>query len=218
VLENLAIARNALGDLSGARAYYAEALEIFKAIGADRLAASVANNLAESEFRGGNAEAALRLAADALEAGRAPDFTSRAPVFSNRLALQLCNIAAYLLALERFEEARSRAREALSIARDVHYEVGVLWAIQHLTAANVVRHAQDGDPEHSDSARAARLLGYVDERLAALEARREFTEQREYEAMLAALRDRFDEEQLASLTAEGRSWHEDQAMAEALLL
>jgi predicted ATPase/class 3 adenylate cyclase len=218
VLENLAIARNALGDLSGAREFYAEALEIFKAIGADRLASSVANNLAESEFRGGNAEEALRLAADALDADRAPGFTNRAHIFPNRLALQLCNIAAYLLALGRFEQARSRAREALSIARDAHYEVGVLWAIQHLTAANVLQHGQRDDPEYADSARAARLIGYVDERLAALEARREFTEEREYEAMLAALCERFDEKQFASLTAEGRSWREDQAMAEALLL
>jgi Arc/MetJ family transcription regulator len=68
------------------------------------------------------------------------------------------------------------------------------------------------------NALAARLLGYVDARLAALEALRYHTEQQEYDAMLPALREALGADELSKLMAEGSTWSEDQAVAEATLI
>jgi tetratricopeptide (TPR) repeat protein len=210
-LESIAVARNALGDSVGARAYFAEALEIFKANGAGRLAAALANNLAEVEFRSGNAEAALRLAGDVLAA----DLRT---VFTHRTGFLMCNMAAYLVALERYDEARSRSREAITMARDRRYEVVVVWALQHLAAVAALRPNADAERRREDRRRAARLLPHTDARLNSLEAMREYTEQQEYDKVSAMLRDTFDEEELDALAKEGRAWSEAQAVAEALLV
>jgi hypothetical protein len=61
-------------------------------------------------------------------------------------------------------------------------------------------------------------LGYVDARLDAFEALREFTEQQEYDKMLAALRNALSEDEPAKLIGEGRAWNENQAVAEAMLV
>jgi hypothetical protein len=66
--------------------------------------------------------------------------------------------------------------------------------------------------------RGARLLGYVDARLAALEAFREYTEQQECNAMISALCDALDEDELSKFMTEGGAWNEDQTIAEALLI
>ena len=75
------------------------------------------------------------------------------------------------------------------------------------------------DPQRAGDgrARAARLLGYVDERLAALGTRREYTEEREYGLVLAALREALGEAALAECMGEGRSWSDERAVAEGKL-
>jgi len=85
------------------------------------------------------------------------------------------------------------------------------------TAAVVLRPAV---PKHAreDERRVARLLGYADARLTNLESSREFTEQQQYEKMLAALRAPVDTEELAALMREGSLWSEDQAVADAMLM
>lgn len=65
--------------------------------------------------------------------------------------------------------------------------------------------------------RAARLLGYVDERLAARDIRRQYTEEREYDAILSALRRAMSQDEINRLTAEGSAWREEHAFDEALL-
>ena len=62
------------------------------------------------------------------------------------------------------------------------------------------------------------ILGYVDTRILALEAPREYTKQQEYDKMIAALRDALGEDELAKLLDEGSAWSEDQAVAEAMLI
>lgn len=208
-LENLAIARNAQIDLEGARALYSEALAIFRAEGAERLAASLATNLAEAEFRDGNAETAIALAKEALA-------SDRRAIFSYRTAFLMCNIAAYLVSLRRYDVARARAREALKIARDVHYEVALVWALQHLAAVAALRPNADAERLREDRRRAARLLAYIDARLSSLEALREYTEEQEYDEVQAALRASLDEDEFAKLADEGRAWSEDQAVDEAM--
>jgi predicted ATPase/class 3 adenylate cyclase len=209
-LESLASARQSVDDLAEARQYFAEALALFRSIGAERLGAVVAINLAEAEFRGGDAATALRLASEALAADRAFNDTRTvkdAP----------CNMAAYLVALERYDEARTSAHEGLAAARDSQAAVHVAFTLQHLAAVAALGPNAE-TPSREEHARAARLLGYVDARLAALEALREYTEQQEYDKMLPALRDALGADECAKLMNEGSTWSEDQAVAEAMLI
>jgi predicted ATPase/class 3 adenylate cyclase len=210
VLEYLALARQFGDDLAGARQYYAEALAIARSLGEERYAAIIATNLAEGEFRGGDAAAALRLAGEALAADRK---------FNNmrNVATDLCNIAAYLVALERYDEARTSACEGLAAARDTQLAVVLAFTLQHLAAVATLRPNVE-TPSREEHARVARLLGYLDARLAALEAQREYTEQQEYDKMLPTLRDALGTDECAKLMNEGNTWSEDQAVAEAMLI
>lgn len=65
---------------------------------------------------------------------------------------------------------------------------------------------------------AARILGFVDARLAALETLRKYTDRQEYDAIIPALRDALGEDEVARLMALGSRWSEDQAVAEAMVV
>jgi hypothetical protein len=97
-------------------------------------------------------------------------------------------------------------------------EVSVAWALQHFAAIAALRPADDAEHLREDRLRAARLLGYVDARLSALESLHEYTEQQEYDKILPVLRDTLGEDELDKRTAEGSTWSEDQAVAEAMLI
>lgn len=202
VLQSLAIARSHAGDVAGSRSLFAEALALFRSVGAERVCAHIAGNLAEAEFHEGNAEEALRLENEALATYRASNHKLGA-------AISLSNIAAYLIALERYDDARTFAREGLGAARDVQWEAGVVWCLQHLAATAALR---------GDFLRGARLLGYADARLDAIEARRAYTEQQERDKTFSALHDALGQERLAPLMSEGAAWAEDRAAAEALAI
>ncbi len=209
-LLSLAFARQFAGDLPGARQRFSETLSVAQSVGADRYAAATASNLAEAEYRGGDAATALRLVDEAVAV---------LSVFGDTrlLAHSRYNKAAYLVALRRYDEARSAAREALSAARDLQWPVGLAWIFQRLAAIGALRPGTDVQ-KLEDCRRAACILGYADARLTALEALREYTEQQEYDAMLPLLRDTLGEDQLAQLMTEGRTWSEDQAVTEAMLM
>jgi hypothetical protein len=68
----------------------------------------------------------------------------------------------------------------------------------------------------SDVDAAARLIGYVNARLDALEYEREPTEKWGYAKLTAALRMHRSEAEVEKLAAEGASWSEDHAVEEAL--
>jgi predicted ATPase/DNA-binding XRE family transcriptional regulator len=210
-LQELALARTALGDVTTARQFYAEALASYHAIAAENSAANVAANLAELEFRCGDAAKAVRVVSEAHVAYRAFNST-------RNVAMALCNESAYLTALARYDEARLAGRAALGAARDAQYEVGLTYVLQHLAAVGALRPSDKTENRHDDQFRAARLLGNVDARVAALDAVREYTEQQEVDKMITALRDAIGEEQLAKLMTEGSRWSEDQAVAEAMLI
>ncbi len=209
-LQTLADARHSVGDFAEARRLHAEALAHLRAVGAERAAGNVCVNLAEAEFHGGNAHEALRWAGEALATHRAFNAT-------RGVAFAQINMTAYLTALERYDEARLSARAAIGAARDAQLQVGTAWALQHLAATVVLRPA---DPKHAqeEGRRSARILGYADARLTELESMREFTEQQEYEKMLAALSKALDPDEVATLMREGSLWNEDQAVAEAMLI
>lgn len=121
------------------------------------------------------------------------------------------------MASRRYDEARLSARNALATARDAEFLAVVAVTLQHLAAIGALRPDADAQ-ELEDRRRPARLLGFVDARLAALEVLREYIEQQEYDKILAALRNALSEDQLAQLMDEGRAWSEDQAVAEAMLI
>ena len=209
-LQTLADARHSVGDVGEARRLHAEALTNLRSVGAERTTANVCINLAEAEFHGGNPDEALRWANEALVTHRAFNAT-------RGVAFAQINMTAYLTALERYEEARVSARAAIDAARDAQLHVGTAWALQHL-AATVVLRPVNPNGAHEERRRGARLLGYADARLAELESLREFTEQQEYEKMLALLRAVFDADEVEQLLREGSDWSEDQAVAEAMLI
>jgi predicted ATPase len=210
ILRELALARTLAGDIDGARARFAEARPIATATGADRQLAAIAFLRAELEFSAGDALSAVRLVNEALDAHRSYHDPNR--------VVALNNSAAYLVALGRYDEARSRAREALSLGRDLQLEVRVVWALQHLAAVAGLRPSDEAARASDDRTRATRLLGYVDSRLATLDLARDYTEQQEYDKLLAALRDALGDDEVPKLMSEGAGWTEDHAISEAMLV
>lgn len=206
-LESLAMATMIAGDVTSSRPLFAQALSLCEAIGAEVAMANAAANLAGAEFRSGDRETALRLANDALEKYRA---------FSNpREVLLMCNIAAYLVALGRLDEARKEGWQALNMALERQMDVQVTWALQHLAAIAALRYGNDDRRAVEARRRAARILGFVDARLAALDTTRKYTEQQEHAALLALLRDTLGAEELEARLTEGGRWSNHQVVAEA---
>jgi predicted ATPase/DNA-binding XRE family transcriptional regulator len=203
----LAVAHALEGDLETARRMFREALDLLKAVECDRYAAQVAGGLAQTEYLLGNAETAVQLS---REAARSLEI--------NRNSVMLADVrSVFLLALSRLDEARAEARQALILARDTAVPVPLTIALQRL-AAIAARRAGDGDSERDSAFRAAaRLLGFVDARLCALEYQRQDLERREYDALTSALRDVLGTG-LRDLMEEGRRWSEGRAIAEAFRL
>lgn len=198
------------GDPGSAKRYFANALALFKTLGASRPAAHVALNLAELEFKSGNTVEAVRLANEALEADGA--LNDR-----DAVAYDLCNLAAYECALCSWDASVSHAREALALARDRGLASAVAWAVQHLAAVAAVRPVLDTALAAEQRRRAARLVGYVDARVAEYKLHRDFTERREHEQILTAARNTLGAEAEA-LVGEGSTWTEARVAEESLLV
>jgi predicted ATPase len=187
------------GDGEGGRAILREAEAATMALDWPHLSAHLEINLAELEFRSGEA-------ASAVERGRRLVETLEARSATAMYALALTNLAAYLAVQGALDEAYDRGRHAIaaSIARDLHFCVA--WCIQ--TVALVL--ANRGRTEV-----AARLLGYVDEYVEFTASKREPTETLVQKRLLALLQPlgerRFDEEHRA-----GRALVERQAIHLAL--
>jgi predicted ATPase/DNA-binding XRE family transcriptional regulator len=205
ILGDIGTVRSRSGDVEGARRFYAEALAHYIPLGFERAAASIAGHLAEVEFASGDAQAAL---ARAEEARIGHEATRNRRSAAN----DLCNLAAYLISLDRFDEARRQAMRALAAARDVKATVLTAYILQHVAAIGILEQSEPAGIE-----RAAMLLGFVDGRLASLEAGREYTEQQEYDRISAALKAALDG-RAAELMALGAEWTEDDAVAVALEL
>lgn len=208
VLFGLGTARHFAGDIAPAREYYAQAMALARSAGDEHAVTLMSGNLAEAEFVSGDAAAALRILAELIDAFRGPNFARRG-------AVVLSNMAAYCVELGRFGEARAHAREALVLSRDAQAEVWAVFCLQHLAAIAALAPSDDTDNARHAHERAARLLGYIDARLIALDGAREYTEANEYDKMLATLLASLDPQAFEKLKQEGSSWNEDQAVAEA---
>jgi hypothetical protein len=147
----------------------------------------------------------LEIAAEAIRAARR-DSRSR------YLAPLLLNLAAYSIAVDRWDEAHAAAIEALGLAQETQRLIWRAWAMQHLAAVAILS-ADLAAPDRLRVGDAARIVGYVDARGAALGVPREFTEQQEYERVCAALRGLLGEAETARLLAEGEALDDDGAAA-----
>jgi predicted ATPase/DNA-binding XRE family transcriptional regulator len=209
-LSDLGTLRSRCGDVDDARLFYAEAITYYIVLNLQRPAASVAGNLAEIEFAAGDVAAALRRAEEALAGHEA---------WRNRrsAANDLSNMAAYLVAMDCFDDARAHAEDALSAAKEVKATVLTAYVLQHFAAIGALQHDAEGRDEKLTRERAAMLLGYVDSRLIALQARREYTEQQEYDRIKLSLREQL-RQRLDSVMELGADWAEDEAIKIALEL
>ena len=208
-LAALAHARAIRGDFVQTRKYYDEALNLARLIRFQRMVAVLAGMLAEHEFRAGDAATAHQLALEAIDVARMLHDT-------RSVATDVCNMASYLVALERYDEAQWRGREALVLCCEAQFEVLFTFALQHVAAAVALQ--PNDDEEHARECRtcAARLLGYVEMRLKALDAMREYTEEQEHDKLLASLREACGTNTVATLMEEGSEWSAERAFAEAM--
>lgn len=204
-LSDLGTARARRNDVDGARRFYNEALALYVALGLERPAASIAGHLAEVEFEAGDPAAALHCAEEA-RAGHAASRNRRSE------AADLSNMAAYLVALDCYDDARAYASQAVEAAHDLRSPVLAAFALQHVAAVAALQAGPDEPTAAQKLEQAAMLLGFVEARLKALGARRDYTERQENARVLTALRselgDRLDE-----IMALGAEWNEEAAVS-----
>jgi predicted ATPase len=188
------------GDREGGRAILREAEAATNALGWPHLSAHLEINLAELEFRSGEA-------ASAAERGRRLVAALHPRSATAMYALAVTNLASYLAVLGHADEAYERVRDAIgsALARDLHFCVA--WGIQ--TVALVL--AKRKTPEI-----AARLLGYVDEYVDFTSSKREPTEMLVQKRLIAALKTQLGERRFEEECRAGRALTERQAIQLAL--
>jgi tetratricopeptide (TPR) repeat protein len=195
------------GDVDAARANDAEALAIYEELGATASAArTLAQDLCAYEYAAGNFEVALRHAADALAMFRRLGD-------ADGVARALVNVSICLVALARYDEAERGAIEALDLTR---YDGEIAWPLQQLGTIGALRRHATAKRALEEQTRAARLMGFVDTRIAALGIVRWATGQKEYERVIGALREALGSKQLESLMAAGAAMTDRAAIDEAL--
>jgi predicted ATPase len=208
-LQYLAITSLISNDIDSARELFSEALLIFRSTpGADQAVRHMATALAEVELQSGDPESALKLGVEALEADRA----MHEDVL---LVFDLCNVCAYLIALSRFEEAAALASEALDLSLRVQVDMGATVAFQRLAAIAAARAVRHSETRQALRQTAARLIGYVDARMSASQARRDYTEQQEYDKTRERLAAALGADRVEALCSEGCAWTESEAAAAA---
>jgi predicted ATPase/DNA-binding XRE family transcriptional regulator len=206
----LGYSRGRAGDIVEARRLIREALAIYEAGACLRSFVSPKPHLAEYEFRAGNVETALDLAREAIA-------TFRESNNWYSLGATLGNAASYSLALGCFDEARRYAREAALLAAEGEFELELAYALQHLAANAILCSHSSSGPENAELAGAARVLGFVDARVAELEATRGYTERQEYDKILDILRSTLGTE-LDGVMREGARWSKARALQQSLEL
>jgi predicted ATPase/DNA-binding XRE family transcriptional regulator len=212
-LAGLARARSSTGAHAEARAYLAEAFAIYDAIGAQGYPAVALSTAAGVEFRAGDIDRAVQLSTTALAALH--NFG-----LSLFVSMELNYLATYLTASGRWEEARARAREALVLAQATEQYVEVLWALQHLAAVTALSSPSNGESARAPSRLeiAARLLGYVDARLTALDTPRQNLRKNDYYGVLSVLAKALGSGAVEILRSSGAALTQEQAIESARFL
>ena len=201
----------AAGDFAGARAYLTEALGLANVLGAELLAADVAINLADNEYDAGDAETALRLMLDVLAIYRA----MKSPTAVSGTAKALACSMIYLFALGRYDEARIHANEALDLGLRLGMASLVAASLQYLALTVLVRPKADRPCTSEVCAGVARLLGFVNARLASLGVSELYPTPHRYDRAIAMLREEFTVDEFEHQMAIGATMTEDEAVTEA---
>ncbi len=213
-LKRIGDARRGIGDFTGARAAYTQALGLAQLIGADTSAETVAVSLADCEFLAGDPKTALRLMVDLLAARSVENPTAPLTVAAAHV-----NAAAYLITLGRYEEARVHANEALELGRRLGLAVPVALSLQRLALATVLRPQIEGRRCASvEHAGAARLFGFATARFTALGADADRALREQCDLAFAVLRESIGADELTHLMADGATMTEDEAIAQGQAL
>jgi predicted ATPase len=159
-------------DAEAGRRLLLEALELARTLDWPRLTIHIEINVAEREFRSGDAERAVERARDVVDRLR----KRRSPV---QLGHALTNLATYLAVAGQGDAALESGREAASIGDAHDMDDYVALTVQ---AAALVR-ADRGHP-----VTAARLLGFVDAYYDRYSSKRELTEEILQRKLLERLR------------------------------
>ena len=204
LLGSISLARS---DVPAARGYTADALRYYEAVDARLDIAWTIDQLADIDFHTGDVELALRNARDALAIFRTFNY-------ARAVAHELNKIATLLVALARYGEAEQSAREALDLARD--HQLDALMANALASLAEIAALQSDGlaKPTILTYKRAARILGFVNARLVAIGS--QWQDERQYDRVLATLRDAMGADAVAKLLDSGAAMTEDQAVEATL--
>ncbi len=208
ILRCLAMANVIGGDLVGGRRYLMEALPLYEALGAKLGIAATMNDLAELEFSVGNAELALQHATEALVAARESNDM-------RVVAMTLNAMAEHFVSMARYNEAEQHAREGLDIALEQQLGVVAAWHLQTLAEITVLRLPLGEAREARTCVRAARILGFVGARLAALGSA-VGDDRPGYDRALAMMCDMIGTDVVQTSMAAGAAISEEQAVEEIL--
>jgi predicted ATPase/class 3 adenylate cyclase len=204
--QDLATAHLCADEDRDAQRYFEEALTGFRNLENVRGTVDVSINLAELAYRIGHVDAALEMAFDAAET----------PTTDTDPAV-LMNLSAYLIAAGRFEEALRWARASLERVRASSDAANMAIIAQHFAAIAALRPHGDSEERIRSRIRAAALCGACDQRLTEIGGIREFTEQREYDRLIAALAEEHDPA-LEIARSDGRGWTDRRIVSEALAI
>jgi predicted ATPase/DNA-binding XRE family transcriptional regulator len=208
LLRSLGYASFRTEDYADARRYASEAVEILQGVGSSLVTAAAMEDLAEYEFAAGDSESATRHANMAVT-------VMRGAIAPRGLAITLNQLACCLNVAGRHDDAEERAREALDMALEAGVPEAMPEALQHLAAAAALRE-QTAAKSPRSLVRAARLLGFVDAHVAALNATRTNVELEEYNRVLGVLRSAIGEAATADAMAAGSVMTQEQAIDEYL--
>jgi predicted ATPase len=188
-------------DVAQGRKLFDEAIALFTACDDPEGSCTALVNRAESEYQTArDVPAASSFAQAALP-------IARKMKRRNLLVTLLGNASAYHARLGEFDQARSSARESIMLGREAQAWQNNAFGIQHL--AVVALH-------NGDARTAARLIGWVDARIKAIDEIRQTTEQNEYEELLPVLQSALGAERCQSHMSEGAMLTEEAAYEEAL--
>ena len=177
-----------------------DALRMAEALDWPRLTVHVQINVAEREFRSGDADSAIARARRVIEMVR----RRRYPL---QLRHALTNLASYLSIKGEDAEALEVAREAISIGRTYELQADIAVPLQSLALA--LAHA-------GQASKAARLLGYVDAFYDRFAMKRELTEAIVQRELLASLARTFGDRELEHEMALGARMTDEAALELAL--
>jgi predicted ATPase/DNA-binding XRE family transcriptional regulator len=208
VLRNLASACSQRGDFTAAHGYYAEAVSLLEAADEKGNLAYTKLDLAELALAEGNPELALRHGTEMLAVAGDVDLNHRCVIYA------LTSMSTSLITLGRYNEGEDRARQAVGLAREQQFEVLAAYALQNLAMAAALRGQSDARIAPREYEKAARILGFVDARLAERGSPREATDS-SYNRILAVLRRAIGADCVERLMRDGAMATEEVLVADA---